>query len=171
MIPSSSIIVASFDLDEIEAAFWVDACTVCQQVFRTPLTNAGRGDAERIPSATSLFFSLLPALFGLREGLKNRVGGTKLSETRLSLLRAKPRAKGANDDFSDTLSARKLCQEEASRALSKDFLEGPFPAEQGGLRFLSSRCQRLGRGTPGRGWEGVLPSQESFFQPFPCPVK
>ena len=32
-------------------------------------------------------------------------------------------------------------------------------------------CQRLGRGTPGGGWEGVLPSQESFFQPFPCPVK
>jgi hypothetical protein len=38
-------------------------------------------------------------------------------------------------------------------------------------RFLSSRCQRLGRGTPGGDWEGVFPSQESFFQPFPCPVK
>jgi hypothetical protein len=38
-------------------------------------------------------------------------------------------------------------------------------------RFLSSRCQRLGRGTPWEGWEGRTPSQESFFQPFPCPVK
>jgi hypothetical protein len=46
---------------------------------------------------------------------------------------------------------------------------GRGPARK--CRFLSSRCQRLGRGTPGGGWEGVLPSQESFFQPFPCPVK
>jgi hypothetical protein len=55
----------------------------------------------------------------------------------------------------------------------------PFPRSDGigegsslhRCRFLSSRCQRLGRGMPGGGWEGVLPSQESFFQPSSCPVK
>ena len=46
---------------------------------------------------------------------------------------------------------------------------GRGPAHK--CRFLSSKCQRLGRGTPEGGWEGVLPSPESFFQPFPCPVK
>jgi hypothetical protein len=52
--------------------------------------------------------------------------------------------------------------------ISRGGLEGPLPHK---CRLLSSRCQRLGRGTPGGGWEGVLPSPESFFQPFPCPVK
>jgi hypothetical protein len=31
--------------------------------------------------------------------------------------------------------------------------------------------ERGGAGNAHRGWEGVLPSPESFFQPFPCPVK